>query len=380
MPNAPDDFTFFRDYEVLDDACRNDGDPPPPNADKGDPFSRDVVVNLKLASKGRKQTADFTGRALVCGCFGGKYLSVTCRRLADADNAGKPLDWTDLPVEVPPRPRGRRFTPPKRTRPFEEWNERLIDELWGSLQSGHRTRRTLTGLIVVSGRTGSGKSEIARALVNRCMAVHEAGDRLPHLVTYEDPIEKPFAASPEEARSRGFDYTPRQKGVDAGTLRKALMDALRQTPAVFYVGETRDEKDWKELLRFAGTGHLAITTAHAGSLVETMEQIVQADRVKTPAERSHVASRLVALLHIRAFHIKGPKRRKVLVPAFWWRTPRSVSAFTAEGLGSILSNHPEARAPAAGCHGRAHFVNRLDFLSEVPGLRQKAIEWDLRSE
>ena len=380
MIEIPSDLTFYRDSVDLESACRAPGDPPPdPGAKPGDPFSRDVVVNLALTPNGGAETAPFRGRALVCRCFGGRHLSVTCRKL-DGQDPGDALPWTEPPVEIPPHPKQRPFEPLEKTREFEKWNEKLVDELWDSLQSGHPTKRTLTGLIVVAGRTGSGKSEVARTLAERCMAEHDPGGRLPHLVTYEDPIEKPFAADPGEARRRGFDYTPRQKGVDADTLGRALKDALRQTPAVFYVGETRDERDWKELLRFAGTGHLAITTAHAGSLVETMAQIVHAARVRTPAERSHVAGRLVALLHLRAFHPPSGTPSKVLVPAFWWRTPRSVSAFTAEGLGSILASHPADEKTAAGCLGRAHFVDTLEFLSGVEGLRQKAIEWDLRSE
>jgi Tfp pilus assembly pilus retraction ATPase PilT len=135
-------------------------------------------------------------------------------------------------------------------------------------------------------------------------------------------------------------------------------------------------EDWSTLLRFAGTGHLTITTGHAGSLVETMAQILQAANVRTPAERSHVAGRIAALVHIRAHKPKSGTPDKVLVPAIWCRTPRTISAFTAEGLGSMLPN----RAAQPGSYGRAHAVERLEYLQKIPELRRKAVEWDLRGE
>src|SRR6185295_810970 len=105
----------------------------------------------------------------------------------------------------------------------------------------------------------------------------------PHLITFEDPIETYYAAeaytphglhaqmSVEMAASREEgDYTPRQQKLDAGSLKEALHEALRQTPKVLFVGETREKEDWQELIHFAGTGHLVITTAHAGSLLDTM--------------------------------------------------------------------------------------------------------------
>src|SRR5207249_2189827 len=105
--------------------------------------------------------------------------------------------------------------------------------------------------------------------------------------------------SPEELARRGFgiDYTSRQKGIDVHDLKCASEDALRQTPAVFYIGEVRDASDWKEVLEFAGTGHLVVTTAHAGSLIEAMIKLLGAVDAKTPADRRRYAEKILAVVH-----------------------------------------------------------------------------------
>jgi hypothetical protein len=110
---------------------------------------------------------------------------------------------------------------------------------------------------------------------------------------------EPFIAVKPSRNPEGVNYTARQKGRDVGLLEEALADALRQTPTVVFVGETRDRKEWELLLNFAATGHLVVTTAHAGSLVEAMHNIFEARRVKTRAQRSEVAHKLLGVIHLK---------------------------------------------------------------------------------
>lgn len=416
MPAVPKDFTFHQPAAEFTELCRRLAEHGVENGEKApvsDSYSRACTLEIPLAPPVLPTGADeeawpatFTGRALACRCFGGEYASVTCRDLgpaAGAASACAAVRWPGAPVQVveameagpavpPPAPAQEAVaTAPKSAE--EQSTDELVGELWRLLGLD---KRPVTGLIVIAGRTGSGKSVIARSFIKRYLA-HCGRDspvRRPHLVTYEDPIEHRFAAGPREGVEQGFDYTPREKLIDVGSLEDATMDALRQTPALFFVGETREPEDWKTLLQFAGTGHLAITTGHAGSLVETMAQIIQAMKARTPAERSRVAGRIAALVHIRPYPIDP--RTKVLIPAFWSRTPRSISAFTAEGLGSMLPNQARKReAPPAsdgtsvgkdpdhqppGSYGRAYAVESLSYLDGIPGLKRKSIEWDLRGE
>ena len=133
------------------------------------------------------------------------------------------------------------------------------------------------GLIVISGATASGKSKIARGLIYEFLRTlvpkKNSQQRRPHLVTFEDPIDKFWANDPDSARRTGIDYTPRELNKDVDSLQMAVEAALRQTPEMFFVGEIRQPENWKALLRFASTGHLSVTTSHAGSLTEAMEQL-----------------------------------------------------------------------------------------------------------
>ncbi len=155
--------------------------------------------------------------------------------------------------------------------------------------------RNRSGLILLAGGTKSGKSKVARAIaleairknvivrIEAASSVLKRDNRLPHLVTFEDPIEKweilgkgliwgSSSDDPFPSLRHGFCFTPRQKGIDALTLRDAIADAKRQTPACLYVGEIRNTVDWREVLEFAGSGHLVVATTHASSLIEMIAQ------------------------------------------------------------------------------------------------------------
>ncbi len=260
----------------------------------------------------------------------------------------------------------------------------------------------LGGLVVVAGSTNSAKSLITRGLIHLYLKnVLRCGlKRRPHMVTFEDPIEKYFVGAThtsgdEDARPDAaprspeglIDYTPRQQGIDTSDLRAALHDALRQTPKVFFVGETRRNEDWRELIDFAGTGHLVITTAHAGSLIEAMHKILLAAKARTPADRSEVASRLLAVVQLKRTEVAGfEKYGGVLVPAVWRRVPRGVNSLTAEGLASILPySHSSEDYPCSSL-GRKYFAERSLELADacradadfMAALRAKAIAWDLQ--
>lgn len=274
----------------------------------------------------------------------------------------------------------------------------------------------LGGLVVIAGSTNSAKSLITRGLIHLYLkdALGSGAKRRPHLVTFEDPIEKNLIFEPgafgvgnsrpdgdEKSLEEQIDYTPRQQGIDAAELDDALHDALRQTPKVFFVGETRRNEDWRRLIDFAATGHLVITTAHAGSLIEAMHKILLAAKAKTPADRNEVASRLLAVVQLKRAEVAGYKNCDVLVPAVWRRVPRGVNSLTAEGLASILPHsHSDEDRPCSSL-GRKYFAERLlqlaearinDSKSQTPlktkaiindpnfskALTAKAIEWDLQ--
>lgn len=270
------------------------------------------------------------------------------------------------------------------------------------------------GLVVITGATDSSKSLITRGLIFlflEAAAQHALTKRIrrPHLVTFEDPIEQYFIKNPRTdlapekledlmvlLAALNLDYTPRQKGVDADSLTNVLRDAKRQTPAVLFVGETRDPRDWKELLDFGSSGHLVFTTAHSGSVVEAMSQILRNTRTETPSQRSEVARRIRGIINIRSFSqpvMKGrgtPASMRALLPAVWKSTSQSINNLVADGLSSILPALD--REEEIGYYGRTYFAKvftqtalttrkfkqigkREDVEKKIV---RKAKEWDIR--
>jgi hypothetical protein len=266
------------------------------------------------------------------------------------------------------------------------------------------------GLITVTGATDSSKSLITRGLIFLYLevAAREALKRelrRPHLVTFEDPIEQYYIKDPETSSAPKnievleklleaiyIDYTPREKKADTDGLAAAVRDAKRQTPAIFFVGETRDAEDWIALLEFAGSGHLVITTSHAGSVVEAMTQIFKQTKTENPSQRSEIARRLLGIINLRTFNPPTSSNIssnvRVLLPAVWKSTSQSINNLVADGLSSILP--ALGREPEIGYFGRTYFADTLingpskqfescpDRAALEDAIKRKAMEWDIR--
>jgi general secretion pathway protein E len=118
-----------------------------------------------------------------------------------------------------------------------------------------------TGAILVSGPAGSGKTTTVYACL-RGLAVQAAGAR--SIVSLEDPIE---VAVSGVAQSQ---VNP-QAGLDLATGLRFLM---RQDPEVIMVGEIRDRATAEAAMQASLTGHLLLSTFHAGSAVETLGRLL----------------------------------------------------------------------------------------------------------
>ena len=109
---------------------------------------------------------------------------------------------------------------------------------------------TRSGLILVTGVTGSGKSTTLASMIKRI-----ASQRSAIIVTIEDPIEFEFE------HAYGI-IKQRQIGTDATDFPSALRAAMRQDPDVIVVSEMRDLATVQTALTAAETGHLVIATLH----------------------------------------------------------------------------------------------------------------------
>lgn len=141
------------------------------------------------------------------------------------------------------------------------------------------------GLVVVSGPTGAGKSSTIAALVEELNR-----SRSQHVITIEEPIEISF-------RPRRCLIRQREVGRDTPSFQQGLMDALREDPDVLVVGEVRDAETIRLALTAAETGHLVITTLHAGSCAEALSRIIQSFAPEAqPGITAALAESLVGVL------------------------------------------------------------------------------------
>ncbi len=120
-----------------------------------------------------------------------------------------------------------------------------------------------SGLVLTSGPVGSGKSTTLAAIVDRVNRTRRA-----HIVTVEDPVEFLHA-------NRESLVTQRQVGHDTESFHSALRSVLRADPDVVVIGEIRDRETADAALRVTETGHLALATVHARSVLHAITRIVE---------------------------------------------------------------------------------------------------------
>ncbi|MFV1956181.1 MAG: type IV pilus twitching motility protein PilT [bacterium] len=164
-----------------------------------------------------------------------------------------------------------------RTIPFETWT---FEEL-GLPPIVEELTKKPTGLVLVTGPTGSGKSTTLAAMVDRINT-----SRNEHLITIEDPIE---FLHPH----KNCVVNQREVGSDTDSFRKALKYILRQDPDIVLIGEMRDLETIEAALKVAETGHLVFATLHTNGCVQTINRIID---VFPPYQQSQVRAQLSFVL------------------------------------------------------------------------------------
>src|SRR6202050_30429 len=134
-----------------------------------------------------------------------------------------------------------------------------------------------SGLILVTGKTGSGKSTTLAAMIDD-INTREKG----HILTIEDPIE--FVHTRKNCL-----ISQREIGVHATSFSSALHSALREDPDVILVGELRDLETMSIAVTAAEMGILVMGTLHTNGAAQTVDRMVNA----FPSDKqSHVRTML----------------------------------------------------------------------------------------
>jgi twitching motility protein PilT len=140
--------------------------------------------------------------------------------------------------------------------------------------------RKPSGLVLVTGATGAGKSTTLASMLH---VINQERDC--HIMTIEDPIEY------VHTHGRAM-VNQRELGSDTATFQAALRAVLREDPDVILVGEMRDLETITAAITLAETGHLVFATLHTRNAPQTIDRIVdvfpahQQDQIKVQLANS----------------------------------------------------------------------------------------------
>lgn len=119
-----------------------------------------------------------------------------------------------------------------------------------------------SGLFLVTGPTGSGKSTTLASIIDKLNSTSPA-----HIITLEDPIEFVHAHKLSLVNQREI-------GADTLSFGKGIKSLLRQDPDIVLVGELRDPETIEAALTIAETGHVVFGTLHTNSTIQTINRII----------------------------------------------------------------------------------------------------------
>jgi twitching motility protein PilT len=157
-----------------------------------------------------------------------------------------------------------------------------------------------TGLVLISGPTGSGKSTTLAALIEEVN-----GSAARNIITLESPLEHLFSHRRSFVRQREIPtHSP--------SFEQAITDALRENPDILVVSEMRTAEVMRLTLNAAETGHLVLATLHSASCAEALTRLCMA----FPAElqgtiRAQLADCLVGVVCQRLEYLES---HRLLVP------------------------------------------------------------------
>jgi MSHA biogenesis protein MshE len=145
--------------------------------------------------------------------------------------------------------------------------------------------RRSTGMVLVTGPTGSGKTTTLYAALNEVNTIDKK------IITVEDPIEYRLA---------GLNQVQVNEKIDL-TFARVLRSTLRQDPDIILVGEMRDPETAQIGLRAALTGHMVFSTLHTRDAASTPIRLIDMG-----APRYMVASSLQAVIAQRLVRVNCP--------------------------------------------------------------------------
>lgn len=163
--------------------------------------------------------------------------------------------------------------------------------------------RQTQGLLLVTGKTNSGKSTTLNVMVNRINQTEEK-----KIITLENPIE--FVHKSENSIIVQKEVG---KHEDARTFSEGVKNALREDADILVIGEIRDRETMDTAIEMAESGHLVIGTIHTKSCAETIDRIINFYEPKEQINIKYLMSTLLKAI-ISQKLVRGNNNDLVLIP------------------------------------------------------------------
>ena len=159
------------------------------------------------------------------------------------------------------------------------------------------------GLILVTGKTNSGKTTTLNALINE---INETQNK--KILTLENPVEYKHHSKKSLIVQKEVG-----KGGDALTFSDGVKNSLREDCDILVIGEIRDKITMEAAIEMAESGHLVIGTLHTKSCAETIDRMINFYEVRDQASIKYLLSSLLKLVVSQRL-LKGRDGNLVLVP------------------------------------------------------------------
>ena len=190
------------------------------------------------------------------------------------------------------------------------------------IQRGVLFSNVRSGLMLVTGVTGSGKSSTLDAVIDANNRDFDG-----HIVIIAKPLE--YVHNPQRCIIRH-----REVGPDVPSFKVGVSQALRQDPDIIMIGEMRDPETIDAAIEAADTGHKVFSTLHTASAVESIDRIVAE---YPPFEQERVRTRLADVLNCVVSQKLPPKLGggRVLAKEVLWVTASVKAAINNNNTGEI---------------------------------------------
>jgi twitching motility protein PilT len=192
------------------------------------------------------------------------------------------------------------------------------------------------GIVLICGQTGSGKSTTLAAMLSY---INQTKNR--HIVTIEDPIE--FLHNHDHSI-----IDQREVYSDTSSFASAMKHVLRQSPDVVMIGEVRDQDTVRTAVALAESGHLVLTSTHAGEAVHGLIRLVDMFPASQQQEIRVSLSLVLRGMVIQQLLNSEKQHRRVLACEVLLSTP-AVSNLIREGKFQLIQSHLQTKQGLGMC-------------------------------